>query len=356
MDASLTRVACNWSTGQLRSVPTRYQETEMARCFIADMQPGNHFDDQVFMIASKDLRTTGQGSLYIHAVITDRSGQMLARIWQANESMYNALPEGGFVRLKGRVESYKGSNQFIVDAIRPVDQATVDLTEFLRRTDADVDKLWTRVGEILGKIKHPHVAALVRAFLDDAELMERFKMAPAAVQLHHAYLGGLLEHTCTVLELALVTIPMYPKVSLDLVLAGVFLHDIGKTAELAYDISIRYSDPGQLLGHIVLANTWIEQKAELAATALGEPFDERVKWSLQHIVVAHHGRYEFGSPKLPATPEAIAVHHLDNLDAKLAMCLSAIDSEPDDKSSWTSYNRALETKVFMPDVLGIRPQ
>ena len=328
----------------------------MTRRYIAELAPGERIEDQVFLIASKDLRTTTQGSLYIHAVLVDRTGQMPARVWQASESMYQAMPEGGFLRLKGRCESYKGSLQFIIDAVRPVeDPQSVDLSEFLPRTEGDVEAMWARVQEILAGIKNEFAAALMAEFLADEELVHRFKTAPAAAQLHHAYVGGLLEHTLAVLELALLVVPRYPKLSLDLVLAGVFLHDIAKTAELKYETNFGYTDSGQLVGHVVQGAVWVELKAAAAAKKLGKPFPVEIKQALQHIVVAHHGQYEFGSPTLPATPEVMVVHHLDNLDAKVTMMLRAIETDHDPKSHWTQFHRALESRIYKPDVLGDRP-
>ncbi len=319
------------------------------------MGPGEHIEDQVFLIASKDLRTTNQGSLYIHAVLADRTGQLPGRMWQASEGIFESLPEGGFARFKGRTENYKGSLQFIIEAIRPVKTDDVQLAEFLPRTDQDVDAMWARVNAILKGIKQPDLRRLVDKFLSDADLMQRFRTAPAAITLHHSYLGGLLEHTLNLLELALLVIPRYPQLSLDLVLAGLLLHDIGKTAELTYQTNFGYTDPGQLLGHLVQATLWIENKCEQVAADTGQPFPERIKWVLQHIVLAHHGRHEFGSPKLPAIPEAIAIHHLDNLDAKVKMFLTEIEKDRDPQSNWSNYNRVLETKVYKVDVANHRP-
>ncbi|MFQ5413701.1 MAG: 3'-5' exoribonuclease YhaM family protein [Phycisphaerae bacterium] len=326
----------------------------MARRYIQELRPGELIDDAVFAVRSKDLRTTTQGSLYIHAVLADRTGQLLARVWQATEAMYNAIPDGGFVRLKGRTESYKGNLQFIIEAIRTVSPDEIDPSDFLPTTEGDVDAMWRRVVEILGDIKQPDVAALVSEFLADADLMERFRRAPAAATMHHAYVGGLLEHTLNVLEVARRVIPLYPKLSLDLILAGVFLHDIGKTHELAYETTISYTDSGQLLGHIAIAFAWVQKKADAVAKRTGKRFPDRILWSLQHIVLSHHGCYAFGSPKLPAMPEAVAVHYLDNLDAKVNMFLAEIESDRDPVSHWTNYNRALETKIFKPDVAGAR--
>ncbi|MBI5864799.1 MAG: HD domain-containing protein [Planctomycetes bacterium] len=179
--------------------------------------------------------------------------------------------------------------------------------------------------------------------------MANFKQAPAARTNHHAYLGGLLEHTLGLLELAVLALPRYPRVSADLVLTGIFLHDAGKTAELAYSTAFSYTNEGQLLGHIVQACLWIQQRAHALAAA-GKPVDPAVLNALQHIIVSHHGKYEFGSPKLPSTAEAIMVHHLDNLDAKLNMVFGAIDADPDESSEWTAWVQPLETKVFKPDV------
>ncbi|RMF85663.1 MAG: HD domain-containing protein, partial [Planctomycetota bacterium] len=173
---------------------------------------------------------------------------------------------------------------------------------------------------------------------------------PAARTNHHAYLGGLLEHTLNLLELALLVLPRYPDVSPDLVLVGIFLHDAGKTAELTCGASFDYTDEGQLVGHIVQAAIWVHERASQAAAKLGRPFDPHVLMALKHIIIAHHGRYEFGSPKLPATAEAFMVHYLDNLDAKLNMVFGAIDDDVDEGSDWTKWVPALESRVYKPDV------
>ena len=326
----------------------------MARRYIADMGPGERIEDQVFLIASKDLRTTSQGSLYIHAVLADRTGQVVARVWSASEAMYRSMPEGGFLNIRGRTENYKGSLQFIIEAIRPVDPKTVDIAEFLPCTERNIEEMWSKTTAILDEIKDPYLTALIQEFLSDAERMEAFKRAPAAIQMHHAYIGGLLEHTLNLLEMAKLIIPRYPRVSLDLVLAGMFLHDLGKIEELRYDTNFSYSDPGQLIGHIPLCIVWIEQMVDRAAKTMGKAFPDRIKWVLQHIVVSHHLRPEFGSPKPPAMPEAIAIHHLDNLDAKLHMYLHRIETDKDVDADWTAYLRSIETKLYKIDVLNIK--
>lgn len=324
----------------------------MARRFIADLTPGERFESQTFLVASKDLRTTTQGSLYIHAVLTDRTGQILARVWSASEAMYNAMPTGGFICVKGRAESYKGNLQFIIEAIRPVDLDDIDLGDFLPQTGGNIEEMWSKTKAILGGIKDPYVLALVGEFLKDEARMKLFKRAPAAREMHHACIGGLLEHTLNLLEMAVLVIPRYPKVSLDLVLAGLFLHDLGKTVELGFTTNFEYTDQGQLVGHITICVTWIEQMAAQAGQAMGKPFPEKIKWTLQHIVLSHHGKMEFGSPKVPAVPEALAIHYLDNLDAKLDMSIRVIESDRDAGRDWTSYHHGLETKLYKVKALG----
>lgn len=326
----------------------------MAKRFINELRAGDQLPGEVFQIRSKDLRTTTQGGLYIHAVLTDRSGQIVARQWQATEEGFRAMPEGGFLRFKGRVESYKGNPQFIIDAMQPVEDGGFELGDFLPASTKDVAQMRSRLEAILQGIKHDELKALIGEFLADEGLMAAFCRAPAAAVMHHAYLGGLLEHTLNVLELALLIVPRYPQLNMDLVLAGVFLHDIGKSAELSFETGIGYTDEGQLLGHIMIAANWIQQKADRIAARRGKPFPDAVRAALQHIVLSHHGRYEFGSPKLPAMPEAIAVHHLDNLDAKVAMLVGEIEHDPDAVTHWTNYSKALETKVYKLDVDGRR--
>lgn len=318
----------------------------MAHRFIQDLRAGEQIEHQVFLVRSKDLRTTTQGSLYIHAVLMDRTGQLVARMWQASEDIFKFLPEGGFVALKGRVEAYKGNPQFIIEAVRPAEPGSFEIGDFVATTDHDIDKMWGRVVELLGGIRNPDLHALMQQFLKDDALVAAFRRAPAAVVMHHAYMGGLLEHTLNLLEIAVKVIPLYPQLSLDLVLAGLFLHDIGKTRELTYEAAIGYSDEGQLVGHIAQGVLMLQAKAEALAAERGNAVPDRLLWSLQHIILSHHGKYEFGSPKLPALPEAVAIHYLDNLDAKVNMFLGEIDSDRDPESHWTNYNRAIETKVF----------
>jgi len=315
---------------------------------IAELQAGDRIDDGTYLVAQKDLRTTNNGGMYIHVVLADASGQMLARMWNASQVIYESIPETGPIHVRGRVESYKGKPQFILEGVRQVLPGEVNPRDFLPRTQFDVDVMWNRALEILRTIQSPDLKTLIGRFVNDAAFAEAFRSAPAARTNHHAFIGGLLEHTLGLMELGLAVLPRYPRVNSDLVLAGLFLHDCGKTAELTFDAAFNYTTEGQLLGHLVQAVVWTSQKAEEIAKSTGRPFPADVLQALQHIIVSHHGKYEFGSPKLPATAEAILVHHLDNLDAKLNMVFTAIDADPDESSQWTAWVSPLETKVFKP--------
>jgi 3'-5' exoribonuclease len=315
------------------------------RIFVTDLAAGMTID-QVFTVQQKDLRRTKKGDLYISADLADRTGSITARMWQANEAVYNHIPSDGLLHVKGRVEDYRGTHQLIIDACRPVPPDQVDISDFLPTTPHDVEEMFGELLEILRSIKDTHVKMLIKRFLDDKDIVAGFKKAPAAVQMHHAYMGGLCEHTLGVARSARALLPLYPRLNEDLVLAGVFLHDVAKLAELHCGVGIHYTDRGQLVGHIVMACMWIEEKAKEVEEELGEAFPQRILDVLEHIVLSHHGVYEFGSPKLPAVPEAFFIHFLDNLDAKMWMTSQAIDGDTDHDSSWTGYMHNLETRLY----------
>lgn len=321
---------------------------------ITELQPGQRLEDELYLVIQKDLRTTSNGSLYIHAVLADRTGQVVARMWNATRGIYDSIPGSGLVYVVGRVESYKGKPQVILDGVRTVEEGKADPADFLPVTTQDVEKMWQRVKEILRGVENRDLLALLGKFINDERFVAAFKRAPAARANHHAYLGGLLEHTLNLLELAVVVLPRYPDVSGDLVLTGIFLHDAGKTAELSYTKSFEYTTEGQLVGHIVQTAIWVAEKARELERETGQPFPPELLATLQHVIVAHHGRYEFGSPKLPATAEAIIVHYLDNLDAKLTMVFEAIEADVDEASDWTGWVPTLETRVFKPDPTKLR--
>jgi len=318
----------------------------LQRQFVNQMAAGDMVD-QVFLVRDKELRTARNGSLYLQCTLADRTGTIAGRMWQTSESIFNSIPPDGFVQVKGRTEDYRGSLQFVIDALRPWPSEKVDLGDFLAVTPFDIEAMWAELLEILHDIKDRHLRALLKKFHEDRDLVAAFKRAPAAMTVHHAYLGGLLEHTLGMARAAKAVLPLYQnEVNADLVLAGIFLHDIGKIAELTTGTSMGYTDRGQLLGHITIAAVWIHQRARQVADETSEPFPGKLVDLLAHIVLSHHGTLEFGSPRLPAIPEAFVVHYLDNLDAKLWLTTHQIANDPDTKSSFTPYVRELETRLY----------
>lgn len=305
--------------------------------------------DDVFVITGKQLSTTATGKPYIRASLSDRTMQMNARMWNAGQEVFDSLPECGFVRVRGRIESYQNSLQFIIDAIEPAKEGTYDVSELIPHTSRSIPDMFSRVVELLESIQNRHLAALVHAYLDDAELMDRFRRAPAAMSFHHAYIGGLLEHTLTAMEIAEQVCRFYPALNRDLVLAGLFLHDMAKTWELSYECAFSYTDAGQLVGHIVKAAVWLEQRRRQAEDMLGEPIPQSLIDVLQHIAVSHHGAPEFGAVKAPATPEAMAVHCIENMDAKISMYLASTRGETGGEGNWTEYIKAAGGRLYRPD-------
>jgi len=315
----------------------------MSHKFVNQIGPGETVDD-IYIVTNPILRSTSRGDLYIAMFLSDRTGQLNGRMWQATETVYKALPKPGFVHVQGRSELYQNNLQVIVNNVSVVGADKVQIDDFLARTDKDIDRMFKEVKETVGRIEHPQLKALVEEFLADSELMEKFCSAPAAMKLHHACIGGLLEHTHNVLRVAVAILPFYPGMQADLVLAGVFLHDIGKTEELAYDMAFSYTDSGQLIGHVTQSLLMINQKAE-ALRAKGVQVTEELLDMLGHIILSHHGAYEFGSPRLPATPEAFMVNCVDDLDAKIGQVTEVINSEVSD-SNWTAWKNALQTRLY----------
>ncbi len=300
----------------------------------------------MFLVREKDLRTTRSGELYIACTLTDRSGKISARMWRASEAIFNSIPAGGFLRIKGRTEEYRGNLQLVIDACRPCPAEKVDIADYMPTTELDIEAMWAELLEILRDIKDSSLRMLVKKFVDDKDFVAAFKRAPAALEMHNPFIGGLLEHTLAMAKAAKALLPLYPKLNADLILAGVLLHDAGKIEELSADTAINYTDRGQLIGHITIGVLMVEKKAREVAEETSEPFPRRKLELLQHIILSHHGIMEYGSPKLPAIPEAYFLHYIDNLDAKMYMTLNAIASDADAESSFTSYMRSLETRIY----------
>ena len=236
--------------------------------------------------------------------------------------------------------------QLIATRITPVETKEVCEEDFTPLPAVERDRLLRRMEELLRGMTDPHLRTVAECFLVDDALMARFARAPAGVKHHHAYHGGLLEHVVNLMEVVSRVAPCYPQMDRDLLLMGAFLHDLGKVDELAYDREFAYTDEGQLIGHLVMAVSLLERKVAEAEKLSGEPVPQEKVLRLKHMIVSHHGRYEFGSPKLPMTIEAIALYCLDNLDAQVFFFRQQMRDDPNVGSPWTGYNANLGRKLF----------
>jgi 3'-5' exoribonuclease len=322
----------------------------MRRLYLCDCAPGDVIED-VYVVSGKQLSATSTNKHFIKAFVSDRTSQVTARMWNATREIFNAMPESGFIRVRGRVENYQNNLQIIIEQMWPAKEGTFQVDDLMPHTDKDVDQMCQRIFEICQSVQNRHLAALLQAYLDDEDLMNDFCRAPAAMSFHHAYIGGLLEHTLNAMEVADAVLPFYPKLNRDLVVAGIFLHDIAKTWELKYDCAFGYSDGGHLVGHIVKSAMWVDQKAKVVQDQLGERIPQELIDVLQHIILSHHGTPEFGAARCPSTPEAIAVHIIENMDAKLMMALTATRGEKSTaEGNWTEYMKSFNGRLYRPDV------
>jgi 3'-5' exoribonuclease len=326
----------------------------MARRFVQQLQDGDSIEE-VFLATDKQLRANRNGNLYLQLELRDRTGTISARLWNAGEHLFRSFEGGDFLLIKGKVQLFQGSLQMILSHLERIDTEKVDLGDFLPHTEQDVSKLFERFRGIMLKLGNPHLRALVECFLMDDDLVRDFCAAPAGIRNHHAYIGGLLEHVVTLLDAAERLLPIYPDVDRDLLLTGIFLHDIGKVRELSCTRAFAYSDEGQLVGHIVIGVEMLNEKVTRAPDLTGEPFPTELLLRLKHMILSHHGTYEFGSPRLPMTPEAVALHYLDNFDAKVHSFTRDIRDDRNQTSAWTPFNPSIQRRLYKGGVDGSEP-
>lgn len=332
----------------------RCMTTDTSRRMLSEMSPSERLDG-AFSIANAQMGTTVKGKPYLRCLLGDASGQTAGRMWSIDEATFRRLPTDGFVWVEGETQAYQGELQIVIHRIDPIDPTPEQMRELLPASTRDPKEMFEELLAILQTLEHPAMKALAEIYLDDEHLMDAFRVAPAAVRLHHAYLGGLLEHTLTLLQIADRVCPLYPKISRDLVLMGLFLHDLGKTRELFYDRGFGYSDRGELIGHLVEGAIMLHDKNQQLIHDKGVRLPAGALTILQHIIISHHERPEYGAAKIPSSPEAVLVSLIDNLDAKTIMALSAARPDRANEVSlggnFTEKNWALGTKLYRPDPL-----
>lgn len=302
--------------------------------------------DQTFLATHKQLRPNRNGQLYLQVELADKSGTITGRLWNASDDDYGAFEDGDYVRVEGHTQLYSGSMQVIITAIERADPRTVDESEFQVLSTNDVVRLEAELGTILGTIRSVPLKTLVDEILADKALMDAFKRTPAGVKHHHAYAGGLLDHVVNLLRLADRVAPLYPALDRDLLLVGVLVHDIGKVRELESLQGFSYTDEGQLLGHVLLGLEIVDAKIRAIEARTGQRFSIEAAVRVKHMIASHHGQYEYGSPKLPMTLEAVALHHLDHLDAKMAGTIQLLQNEATAEDGWTQYQQSQGRKFF----------
>jgi 3'-5' exoribonuclease len=289
-----------------------------------------------FVVVSKQIKPKKTGEPYLALTLGDRSGQLEAKMWDNVEEVLTVFEQDDFLKIKGLVNKYKNRFQLTIHKLRKLGDSEIEFADYLPKTARDIDELWQNLSDFVSSFQNLHLQALVRAFMSDREIAAAYRNAPAAKTLHHAYIGGLLDHVVSLFRSCDLICRNYSLVNRDLLLTGVFLHDIGKIHELAYNRSFSYTTRGQLLGHMV-----IELEMLQAKLALVPGFPAELKTLLEHLIISHHGEYEFGSPKLPMFPEALLLHYMDDLDSKMEAMRAHFEREADLESPWTSYNASL---------------
>jgi 3'-5' exoribonuclease len=295
----------------LRRIP---EEESMKDFFLADAarHRGRNIRSH-FLVAQKQLRDRNDGNAkYLSLTLCDRTGRMDGRLWDNAETWAAKFEQNDFVDVRACVDEFNGKLQLKVLEITRVDPEKIDLGDFQCTTKRDIEVLWTELRESVNSFTHPELKRLVFAFLDDSEIAKRYKAAPAAKFMHHAWIGGLLEHVVDLIRFCDLAAGHFPLIHRDLLLTGAVLHDIGKIYELSWERGFEYTLEGQLIGHISIATRLLDEKVK----SLPE-FPKQVHTLVEHLILSHHGSLEFGSPKLPMIPEAVLLHYLDDAEAKM---------------------------------------
>lgn len=314
----------------------------MKKPFVADLT-NEQTITAFFLVHAKELRNTKEGKPYLRLELGDRTGTIEARMWTKFETAVQDVLRDDFIKVEARVELYRDRPQLALIQLRKAKPEEIDICDYLPHTKQDIEKMYAELLQHGGSIANPWLQKLTLAILNDPGVAPRFKKAPAAKVMHHAYIGGLLEHVVGLCSLAKQVASHYPELDVDLLLTAAILHDVGKLDELCYERAIGYTTHGQLLGHIVM-----EIETVLRAIDRIEGFPRELKTVVQHLLISHHGEYEFGSPKLPMIREALVFHYLDDLDSKMAAARAALAVESGD-DDWSAYSGALQRKFLRLD-------
>ena len=296
-----------------------------------------------FVVAAKQVKPRKSGEPFIALTLADRTGHLDAKVWDNVADIIDTFEQDDFVKIKGLINKYNQRFQLTVHKLRKCQESEIDFADYLPKTSKDIDELWRTLSGFVAGFQNPHLKKLLEVFMADPQLAQAYKTAPAAKTLHHAYIGGLLDHVVSLFRSCELICRNYPQIDRDLLMTGAFLHDIGKVHELAYARSFSYTTKGQLLGHMIIELEMLQEKLQQLPGFPGE-----LKTLIEHLIISHHGEYEFGSPKLPMFPEALMLHYLDDLDSKMESMRAHFEREQDCDSPWTSYNASLARPLLNP--------
>ncbi len=308
--------------------------------YLSELQ-ANQTVQGTFLVTYKDVRQKKSGEPYLTLTLTDRSGELDAKMWDNAAEALNTFERDDFVRIKGLLQIFQNRPQLTLHKIQPVPVSEVDLTDYLPASKRDREEMFRELQAWIAGMSNPHLKLLLESIFSDEEIARAYRTAPAAKTVHHNWIGGLIEHVLSLCHLAKFSAAHYPHIDLDLLLAGVLLHDVGKIRELQYSRSFGYSTEGQLLGHIQIGVQIVLDKLRTIPD-----FPPRLRDLLVHMILSHHGELEFGSPKIPLFPEALLLHLLDNMDSKMECMRSLVERDAQLEGVWTGYNSALDRSAL----------
>jgi 3'-5' exoribonuclease len=312
----------------------------MKSFFVRDLLP-NQVMTTTFLVHTKDVRQKKSGEPYLSLLLGDRTGEVDAKMWDNVAEVMDTFDRDDFVKVKGLLQIFQNRPQLTIHKMARLEDSDVNLGDYFPSSERNPDEMFAELRGMISDIRNPHLHALLDAFMEDEKIARMYRSAPAAKTVHHAFLGGLLEHALSVCKLCRATASHYKGIDVDLLMTGAILHDVGKTTELSYERTFGYSTGGQLLGHIAIGMQMLNDKI-----ARVPDFPPKLRILLEHMILSHHGELEYGSPKVPVFPEALLLHHLDNLDSKMECMRAAIARDRNVDGCWTAYNSALDRAVL----------
>ena len=323
--------------------------------YVSDLQPNQNVE-ATFLVSHKEVRQKKTGEPYLSLTLADRTGDLDAKMWDNAAEVISIFSHNDFIRVKGATQVFQNRMQFTIHKLKVVPESEIDLGDYLVASKRDRVEMQAELFAYIDAMTNPHLKGMLQGIFVDTAVAQAYRDAPAAKSVHHGWIGGLIEHVLSLCKLAKFTAAHYADIDADLLLSGVILHDIGKIYELEYARAIRYSDRGQLLGHIQIGMDMVRDQIQKMPE-----FPPKLRDLLLHLILSHHGQLEFGSPKLPVFPEALLLHLLDNMDSKMENMRGLLEHDRLIDGNWTTYSSILERSAlkkdrFLDDTPQAKPQ